>query len=240
MEKIFYLQTELKKITSDFIFSAFEGILKNNYQYKFFEDIDDVPLNKNVVVIGYVEDTIKWFEKMDIDEPKPFDIPDFLLPFAKREIDFKTRKSFIDGNYHLPIFIKPHSRFKAFSSGIATSKFTIDFELNNIPDDFMIMTSEIIDIQTEYRCFVTNNELVGIKHYKGDFKIFPNKNHFDEIYEMIKLCEGKCASYSLDIGLNNDILYLIEMQDAWSIGNYGLDGKTYIKFLLNRWNEIIK
>ena len=98
MNKTFYLQTELKKITSDFIFSAFEGILKNNYQYKFFEDIDDVPLNKNVVVIGYVEDTIKWFEKMNIDEPKPFDVPDFLLPFAKREIDFKTRKSFIDGN----------------------------------------------------------------------------------------------------------------------------------------------
>jgi hypothetical protein len=33
--------------------------------------------------------------------------------------------------------------------------------------------------------------------------------------------------YTLDVCVNSDGTFLIECNDGWSIGNYGLEGKAY-------------
>ena len=54
-------------------------------------------------------------------------------------------------------------------------------------------------------------------------------------------------SYTLDVGIiekdKNEVLsfeqtVLIEINDFWAIGGYGLDGKTYVRMLIDRFQEI--
>jgi hypothetical protein len=100
------------------------------------------------------------------------------------------------------------------------------------------MLSNVVNIVSEYRCYVIENKLVGIKHYLGDFKIFPN---VDFIEETIKNYENQPIGYTIDFGVTDqNETILIEVNDGWSIGNYGLRDKIYAKLLLKRWIEISK
>jgi hypothetical protein len=51
------------------------------------------------------------------------------------------------------------------------------------------------------------------------------------------------VSYTLDVGLIQvgKGLYetiLIEINDFWAIGGYGLDGRTYVRMLIDRFQQI--
>ena len=47
-------------------------------------------------------------------------------------------------------------------------------------------------------------------------------------------------SYSLDVGVDDqgDTL-LVEVNDCYALGNYGLDATTYTNMLYDRWKEIV-
>ena len=42
-------------------------------------------------------------------------------------------------------------------------------KLGSIPDDTKILVSEVVDMESEYRCFIHKGKLVGSKNYTGDF-----------------------------------------------------------------------
>lgn len=66
----------------------------------------------------------------------------------------------------------------------------------------------------------------------------PDKSFVEEIYKQSKL-NLEQNSYTLDIGIddrgNN---YLIEINDGWSVGNYGLNPSDYFSFVKTRWLQI--
>jgi hypothetical protein len=99
----------------------------------------------------------------------------------------------------------------------------------------------VVNIVSEYRCFVHKNELVGIKHYSGDFNKFPDIFTIECMIQ--KYYDESPVSYTLDVGLIQvgKGLYetiLIEINDFWAIGGYGLDGRTYVRMLIDRFQQI--
>jgi len=97
--------------------------------------------------------------------------------------------------------------------------------------------SECVNFISEYRCFVLNKEMVGCKNYKGDFKIFPNASIMENaINDYI----NQPVAYSIDFGVTDKgETLLIEMNDAFGLGSYGLDKLIYCKILEARWDEIL-
>ena len=114
----------------------------------------------------------------------------------------------------------------------------------------MLYVSEPIDIISEYRCFVHKGVLKGIKWYAGDITEFP---HINIIQEMISRYKDAPVAYTLDVGVikNEEVMLevlgcddtttaLIEVNDFWAIGSYGVSGKIYVPMLIDRFKQICK
>lgn len=104
--------------------------------------------------------------------PKPLNIPDILtdreltnrVVFNVEIKDLETAFNML-GNH---VFLKSNDFIKLLENGIYHEYNPFLFKGLNY------MVSEVIDIESEYRCFVYKNELVGLQNYSGDFTIFPN------------------------------------------------------------------
>jgi hypothetical protein len=135
------------------------------------------------------------------------------------------------------MFIKP-IKIKEFPAQIVNSLPLITFIGQNFNDNIECWVSEIVDFVSEYRIFLLGKEPIGCKHYLGDFKIFLDWKIVDSaLNDLINQPAGWC----LDFGVTSDgRTLLIEANDGYSIGNYGLDGIDYARVLKARWFELIK
>jgi len=128
-------------------------------------------------------------------------------------------------------FVKPvkPKRFAAFT----TDEEDYYMRLMNTDDDEKIYVSDIMHFQSEWRVYIHDNKIEAICNYKGDPTLFPNVSN---VYAMIHSWKGpKC--YVLDIGVSDGMTLLVEFNDFYSIGNYGLFPEKYVEMLIARWNE---
>ena len=110
--------------------------------------------------------------------------------------------------------------------------------LDEIPLSTPVLLSQIVEFTSEYRAFVIEGKLVGLKHYKGNLCLFPN---CEMIHQTISGFTAQPIAFSIDIGLDQiDRTLLIECNDFWSLDSFGLDPKLYAQGLLLRWDEILK
>jgi hypothetical protein len=198
-------------------------------------------ITENDILIGSVDATSKFFAALGISEPTYLGYPEHLKKYYLRDISIKTLAEC--AKYTNPYFIKPAEKVKLFTGTVIMNKKEFDFlhTYMNVPLCTKVYLSDIKNFVTEYRCFVHKNKLVGVKHYTGDYTIFPD---MDLLKQMIEDSKDKLpVSYTLDIGVVNTKNWdttLIEVNDFWAIGGYGLDGKTYVRMLIDRFQEIKK
>jgi len=240
-----YFQKFGETFATDYVYAAYEGFLyreDQDYEAYFFNEIDEVPKRKNVIVFGFIEDCVKWFKSMNIDVPRPISYPEALNKFLERKIEIIRLGTFKkEENTKYPIFLKPYDQLKLFSGGVISG----DFSKRNFfpyPDDTLIYTSEVLDIVSEYRCFINHGKLIGMKHYQGEFCVFPNVDKINEmIYEFENSNCNPPVSYTIDVGIINDnnTTILIEVNDGWCCGSYGLDGELVLRFHMQRWLQIL-
>lgn len=144
------------------------------------------------------------------------------------------------------IFIKP-IEIKLFT-GLVLDGFQYT-SLKGLPDDTMIMAYKPFEtkILSEWRIYVNNNKIIDSRNYSGDFKLNPKYNWIeDKIFSNYKF---PCA-YTVDIGIldyNKDDYkstqrenVIIEYNDMWAIGNYGIPNDLYLQLLKERYFEIVK
>ncbi len=46
------------------------------------------------------------------------------------------------------------------------------------------------------------------------------------------------SCYALDVGIIGSVTALVEINDFYSIGNYGLGPKEYVEMLMLRWSQL--
>jgi hypothetical protein len=96
--------------------------------------------------------------------------------------------------------------------------------------------SSVVNFVSEYRLFLTNGELIGCKHYWGDFRINLNWKVIDNALSDLK---WQPKGWCLDFGVTDKgETLLIEANDGYSIGNYGLDGWDYSRLIRERFLEL--
>lgn len=239
-----YIQQYEKQFMEEQHFAAYLGFRETGVEIRFFENINDIRFNKEYIVIAYIEDTIKYLKSCGISIPAPLNIPFNLNdPFyLGRDVKIKSVKQFKnEDNY--PIFAKPYTNVKKFNSGVIKSKIEKDSRLSEMPDNELIMTSNVVNILSEWRGFVHNNKLVGLKHYTGSEVKFPDPFF---IKKAIEMNVGAPVAYTMDFGVidkqyehPDTETIVIECNDFWSIDNYGLNPTIYSNMLKDRWFEIL-
>lgn len=143
----------------------------------------------------------------------------------------------IQKNKNHKMFIKPVVK-KQFGG------FVVDEEsiksLNGFSDDIKIIVKEPFqkEILSEFRVYVHNNKIVDSRNYSGFPFTSPN---YDFVQRIIKNNKNFPCAYTIDIGiLDDNENIVIEYDDMWAVGNYGVDNIKYLEMLVDRYNEILK
>lgn len=236
-----YLETINGEWLDDFVY-----ISKYTLERKGFEVIPfdgsifvngDIKLvfDKHDIMIGSVQSTKLFFILNDLKVPDHLGYPTELNNFYHREITKKTIKE-LGSDY--PYFIKPVS-IKLFTGDIIYSgsmkKLFTDY-YDGVKPDTEIYVSEVVDIISEYRCFIHKDKIVGVHYYSGDFWRYPN---ISIVEDMVSSYDSSPISYTIDVAVTeNDETIIVELNDMWAIGSYGLDRDLYVKLCLDRMNEI--
>ena len=232
----------------DFVYSSYRPLVDMGFEPKKFNNFSELKnINKNDIIIGCIESTEYFFKNNYNFIPKPITYPKCLSVYLDRNIKsmyYSKLKQLINKNkIQFPIFIKPKNKLKAFTGGVYKNitdfNYIENYDVKDI-SNLEVYISDVIDIKSEYRCFVYKNKLVGIQHYSGDFKSFLNNNNLKKIFKIIKdFKDVSPISYTLDIGKTiNSQIELIEINDFWAIGSYGFDNKLYASMLRDRFIEI--
>ena len=217
------------------LYSAWEGFRFLGLEVESFEEeqLEDLSLARDTIVIGWVRVVQKAFRLLEIPIPKTIDYPEQLNKYLGRKI-WKTTLKDIHQDWSDPVFIKPVTH-KAFT-GHTVERFSHLCETSNLDMSQEVWASEILNFESEFRCFVFENNLVGFKHYLGDDWQLPSKK---KILEMIKSYSDSPIAYSLDVGIANGETYLVEVNDCYSLGNYGFNSITYCEMVEARLEEIV-
>lgn len=136
------------------------------------------------------------------------------------------------------LFIKPFE-IKLFTGFILDQmQYTC---ISDIPDDTMVMAYEPFptSILTEWRVYVHDGKVVDARNYSGDFMVQPDYTHVKKIIAD----NGRefPVAYTMDVGiLEGGDSVVIEFNDMWAIGNYGIPNDIYLRMLRDRYFEIIR
>lgn len=256
---IFLAQTINNKIVHDFVFELERSIeyqnWRDNHDFQIqFCEIDKLIQtiaklkndNVNLVPVGTVEFFMKfceiYFNKDVLTLIKPLNIPLNLMQFAKREIyniritDERNEILWSElmgiSNDENKLFIKSNDIIKSEYNGI----YSVKDIMHNFPNG-IYQISEIIEIESEYRCFIYNGQLLGIQYYNGNFKIFPNIETVDNIAKYF----SNNSAYTFDVGVNSKgETFLIECHDFFSCGLYGFNDYNKLPYMFSRTFNYLK
>ena len=233
-----YLQKHKGEFVAPSVFTAYEAFRFYGYECIGFEE-DELPsldLTTRTPVIGWVRTVQAALRQIGITPPEPIDYPSSLQPWFGRKIEKSTlgRLRFIP--LAQPMFIKPVEHKLFTGTTIDDSR---DWaEVADFPDDTQIWTSEIVDFVSEWRCFIQDHRLVGIRHYRGDPWLLPDKM---TVIQMIRAWDDAPAGCAIDVGVvKSGATCLVEVNDGFALGDYGLSGLTYFEVLMSRWEQMVR
>lgn len=224
----FLIQTYGGKITHDFSFTLLESIRYQNWKSKseafsyFLTDDPRPKLIKNVVPCGSNEFVVNYLTDHYGKTPRPRNIPLELMgeEFSLRYVFNGDRTDVFSRK-----FVKSNEFIKGFTKIVESH--------DELPDLGGYQISDLIDIDSEWRSFVFHNSLVGLQNYGGEFAIFPD---VDKIKKMIKAFEPSApVAYTLDVGINKNGTFVIEVHDFFSCGLYGFADHRIYPSMLFRW-----
>lgn len=230
-------------------YMAWEGFNSMGYNVTCFEekDIDTLDITVDTPVFAGVTVFRKVLDKLGIDYA-PFNCyPEELKSFYGRNLRRSTlgeeKAKFAKDS--IPVFVKPVLP-KQFIGAVWKSFLNL-IPLAKIPDDAEVWVCEPIDIISEFRVYVQDGEILGVKHYYGDWSIVPYKNYLDF---PIKAYKSAPVAYGIDIamverkedrwmGKPNYKEIVLEVNDGCNLGNYGIDSIHYGEMIVSRWFEIV-
>ena len=216
----FLIQTINGKVKHDFSFTLLESIEFQNWlrNDKSFEiRFTDEPTMPNYIPVGSVEFVSKYITNYYGITPKPKNIPLELIGknWTGRNVINGTEKDIIGEK-----FVKSNDRIKSFT------------EICKTAPEGNYQISDLIDIESEWRAFVFEGELVGLQNYSGEFDVFPN---VDKIKAMINTYKKQPVAFTLDVAISNNDTVIIEVHDFFSCGLYGFSDHKILPFMFSKW-----
>ena len=199
-----------------------------------FGDIQELhDLGPEVCVAGFIVDVWEALAKLNIPRPIPLDYPPELEAYLGRQI-----KRGVLGEIRRitqPTFIKPVEQ-KVFTGFLWDAGPASRHAIVTCSDDVEIWISEPIEFISEYRCFILDGVLLDARRYKGDWSKAPDRAIVESA---VKDYRSAPRAYALDFGVTSTgETRLVEANDAYALGHYGLQSVLYARMIDARWEEI--
>lgn len=218
------------------VFNAYKGLEDMGFECVKFSTLQDLAYyyhSRGELIVGGIGIIRKRLKAFDID-PIMVDYPEELKEFLGRTIQESTLSNIANNPETWPIFIKSKEQKRITGKVIRNASDLVG--LGYQEENPEIYISEVMDFVSEYRVFVRYGEVLDCKHYWGDPMVFPDA-------AIVKAAISKYQSapdaYGIDFAVTKEgKTVLIEVNDAWALGCYGLERHLYAKFLITRWAQI--
>lgn len=218
----------IEKKLHDFSFSLIESIDYQNWfrggksgvSYKLVTDVSKF-IKEDVVPVGSI-DFVNDFVSRKFGKTL---IPRKINSFPKYLLNRNMTTNVAEAcGYGSEVFVKDNENFKQLVGIYQTSSLEV---LSHTRE---IVYSEVINILSEYRIFVHNYEIVGIKHYLGDVYKIPKMSYLKDVVDYIQDLD----TYSFDVAVTVKGEALLEVHDIFSVGLYGFDERCIMPQMFNR------
>jgi hypothetical protein len=237
-----YIKRAGGEIASEACYAAWKGFSAKAYPLDFFEWDEltgrHLPLERATLVVGGTVAVHLALKQLGVPIPPPLNIPEPLLSYAGRKVWATTlgevRRQFaVEGK---TAFIKPLAAAKEFAGLVLANPRDLD-RVRHLDDDLAVQAAEPVPFVSEWRYFVSRGAVVGTAHYKGDCFTHPDSA---TVRKAVADYTGAPAAYGLDFGVTADgRTLLIEANDGYALGCYGLDPVIHAAMLEDRWCEVV-
>jgi hypothetical protein len=227
------IQTKHGEIDSPNFFIARDGFLKKGYEVMLF-DPDHLPLGDDPIIVGGIPVVKRALAQLGTPLRVELDYPDSVRGFLGRRV---WRGVLGDLSGLESVFVKPldQKRFK----GVLVREFRDRLEFSSQPDDLPVYFSDPFPFVSEWRCYVVEGEMVQMCYYRGDAFCFPDPEIPRRILMAMQEAGEAPISFGIDVGVGLDGgTYLVEVNDGFALGNYGLPSIPYAHLIETRWREL--
>lgn len=236
-----YIKRAGGEIASEACYAAWKGFSAKGYALDFFEWDEltgrHLPLARDTLVVGGAVAVQKALAQLGLPMPAPLNVPAALRAFAGRALGESTLGAFRErvAAGAPPVFVKPLATAKEFAGFVCTGAADLS-RVAHLDADLPVQTADPVEFVSEWRYFVVRGEVAGVAHYRGDCFVHPNA---DMVREAVGAFAGAPAGYGLDFGVTSDgRTLLVEANDGFALGAYGLDPVRYAELLEARWLEL--
>ncbi|HND19764.1 MAG TPA: ATP-grasp domain-containing protein [Acidobacteriota bacterium] len=202
-----------------------------------------LPLSRTTLVAGSIPVVVQALKQLKVEIPRPNDYPHSLQPWFKRRIWPGTVGNVLQSaarSWDRPLFIKPRENLKRFTGKVFESESDV-WELSRFSKHTPVWCAEVVRWLVEYRVFVVKSSVIGIRWYAGDAHYLLDETVMTKAIQVFEASGEAHAAYAIDFGvLETGETALIEVNDGFSIGAYGLDRGLYAEFTLTRWLELME
>ncbi|WP_341839705.1 ATP-grasp domain-containing protein [Chitinophaga caseinilytica] len=231
-----YIQTAAQHQCSNAnSYAAYDGFQQLGWETVFFRDAATIADNEpENVVVGNISDVHASLRKFNIEVPAPLDYPDSLQAFLGRKIWVSTMHA-VAKETSFNVFIKPLHRSKSFTGKLISCERDL-IGCYDYQSDMDILCAEPVHFLAEWRCFVRYSTILDVRRYRGDWRL-----HFDPavIENALHSYHNAPKAFALDFGVTDKgETLLVEANDGYSLGAYGLPALDYAKLLSARWAEL--
>ncbi len=220
-------------------FAAWEGFKELGVEvvpYYGFGDVETLKdLGPKVGIVGYLGDVWAALQLLGLPRPTPIDYPVELASFMGRKV-WQTTIGAIRRTVD-PVFIKPMEE-KLFTGFIWRGPSIEAVRIATCSDDVPIWASETVTFVSEHRAYIKDYDVLDVRRYKGDWDVAPNR-------QVVENARGTFQSspraYSLDFGITPEgETLLVEANDGYALGDYGMRPALYARMLEARWEELTR
>ncbi len=205
---------------------------------------DFIPVTKDDIVVGHIDHCRRIVKQLTGNDTPTVDYPDELLHFMGWKFTKTTLSEIYDNimandGYIEPVFIKPVEQ-KHFT-GFVCKSFS-DFSRNCVGHDHdkEIFASGVVNFVSEYRAYVHRHGIIACLRYKGDYSKAPNRDRVDAMLHALRNANMPVA-YSLDVGVTDTgETLLVECNDGFALGNYGMLSRDYAEMHRDRWYQMVE
>jgi hypothetical protein len=203
---------------------------------------ETIPRTEDNIVVGHIDQCRRHIKEITGQVVPDLDYPVELAPFMKRTVKKATLGDIYDrvtvDDSIEPIFIK--SKDQKQITGFVCKNFS-DYSSHCGGLDYKqeIYTSEVLDFKAEYRTYIHRHDIVACLRYKGDYSKAPDKETVNAMLYALRNARMPIA-YSIDVGIiSTGETVLVECNDGFALGNYGIGARVYAEMHRDRWYQMI-
>lgn len=230
-----YIQCDRRGLPyEDNFFLAQKGFEECGMETVGFQSIDELQnARRQDIVVGYVGMIQRRLLSLGITVPE-MDYPESLKFCMGRKV-WKSTANIVNRSPEMwPVFMKSVADKAITGVVVRTPKDLIGCGMWN--GDQEVWCSDVVSFVEEWRCFVRYRRILDVRHYKGDWRHFLD---FTVVEKAVRDWKDAPAGYALDFGLTEDgRTLLVEANDGYALGSYGLFYVDYAKLLSARWAEL--